>query len=109
MLKREFSAGGTVFKKLPIINYQSPITKTKILWLVTRSTPSNDYPKAVWRLPKGWLDDINNGKNPGSLTSGEKRATEDDLQETALREVAEEGGIKAKIIKKVSTERFFLF
>ena len=31
--------------------------KLKTLWLTTKSRPSKLYPKAVWRFPKGWLDD----------------------------------------------------
>jgi len=68
---REFSAGGVVFKKDK--------------WLIRSTTPSEEFPKSYWMLPKGWIDD------------GEK------IQETALREVREEGGVNAKIIKKIGT------
>lgn len=74
-LKREFSSGGCVFKRDK--------------WLITRSAVSDLYPKQVWRLPKGWIDE------------GEK--TED----AAIREVKEEGGVEAKIIKKIETVRYF--
>lgn len=72
---REFSSGGVVYKNNK--------------WLVTASSVSKLFPKSVWRLPKGWIDE------------GEK------LEETALREVREEGGIEAKIIKKIETIKYF--
>jgi 8-oxo-dGTP pyrophosphatase MutT (NUDIX family) len=94
-LIREFSAGGVVFKK----------DKSQILWLIAQSSPSKLFPKSYWRLPKGWLDD--NGNEPGELASGQKRATEDQIQKTALKEVVEEGGVKAKIISKIGTSSYF--
>lgn len=98
---REFSAGGVVFKKI------HKKSKVNFLWLVTKSAPSSSYPKPYWRLPKGWLDDsITNG--PGPIASGLIKATETDLQKGALREVAEEGGVKAKIIEKLGTEKLFI-
>ncbi len=96
-LLREFSAGGVVFKK----------KDGNILWLVTESRPSELYPKGFWRLPKGWLDDDEDGKLPGPLASGKKRATEQRLQRGALKEVREEGGIEAKIISKIGTIKLF--
>lgn len=76
------------------------------LWLITASKPSKIYPKSVWRLPKGWID--NNGPDiPGPMASGEIKADEDSLQKSALREVKEEGGIEAKIIKKIASEKYF--
>ena len=74
-ITREFSSGGVVYKKDK--------------WLITRSAPSEIYPKSVWRLPKGWIDE-------GETT-----------EETALREVGEEGGVEAKIIKKIETVKYF--
>lgn len=73
-------------------------------WLVTHSSPSKDYPFDVWRLPKGWIDDA--GDMPGPIASGRKKATEEELQATALREVSEEGGESAKIIQKIGSEMF---
>jgi len=58
-------------------------------WLVARSAPSELYPKQVWRLPKGWEDE---GESSG---------------EAAIREVREEGGVEAKIIKKIGTIKYF--
>lgn len=96
-VKREFSAGGVVFKK----------EKGSLLWLITFSSSSELYPKSYWRLPKGWLDDENDGRKPGPLGKGEKKAKEKELQKAALREVAEEGGVEAKIVKKLGTEKIF--
>ena len=72
---REFSSGGVVYKKDK--------------WLVTRSAPSEIYPKSVWRLPKGWVD------------------KDESAEEAALREVKEEGGVEAKVIKKIETVKYF--
>lgn len=76
---REFSAGGVVFKK----------KKNEVFWLVTKSAASDLYPKQVWRLPKGWID--------GNETT----------ENAALREVTEEGGVKAKVVKKIETVKYF--
>ena len=78
-VKREFSSGGVVYRK----------EKNGILWLVTRSMPSKEYPQAVWRFPKGWIDE-------GETTEA-----------AALREVREEGGVEAKIIQKIETIKYF--
>ena len=96
-MNREFSAGGVVFKK----------QGKEVLWLVAKSAPSNLIPKGFWRLPKGWLDDLDGGKKPGSLGRGERKAKEGELQEAALKEVGEEGGVEAKITSKIVTDRFF--
>ena len=96
-MNREFSAGGVVFKK----------QGKEVLWLVAKSAPSNLIPKGFWRLPKGWLDDEDDGKKPGPLGRGEKRATGYQLQTAAVREVEEEGGVKASVVKKITTDRFF--
>jgi 8-oxo-dGTP pyrophosphatase MutT (NUDIX family) len=76
---REFSSGGVVFRK----------KGGKTFWLVTRSMASDLYPKQVWRLPKGWIDE---GETP---------------EEAALREIREEGGVEVKIVKKIETVKYF--
>ncbi|MGC9046673.1 MAG: NUDIX domain-containing protein [Minisyncoccia bacterium] len=91
-MDRHFSAGGVVFKK----------QDNQVLWLVTKASNHN---KDLWRLPKGWLDDKNGG--PGELGRGIKKASETDLQQAALREVKEEGGVNAKIITKIKTIKYF--
>lgn len=68
-MKREFSAGGIVFKNNQV--------------LITQNSRSKN-----WGFPKGWIDE------------GE------DSKTAALREVKEEGGVEAKIIKKVGDVRF---
>ncbi|MEK7188611.1 MAG: NUDIX domain-containing protein [Patescibacteria group bacterium] len=93
---REFSAGGVVVKT------------SQNLWLVTKSAKSKLFPKSFWRLPKGWLDDRQNGKTPGPLASGEKRASQNDLENAAQREVREEAGVDAKILQKIGSETYFL-
>ena len=94
-LTREFSAGGVVFKK----------DGNQVLWLITQTSSSKLFPKSYWRLPKGWLDDNNN--EPGELASGQKRATENQIRKAALKEVQEEGGVKAKIVSKIGTSSYF--
>jgi 8-oxo-dGTP pyrophosphatase MutT (NUDIX family) len=107
---REFSAGGVVYKRsLPLRGkkVKSQKSNVKSYWLVTRSNPSKDYPRAVWRLPKGRLDDSGGGELPGPYASGLKKAPEELMQKAALREVAEEAGVEAAIIQRVITDRYF--
>lgn len=96
-IAREFSAGGVVFKK----------EGDKILWLATKAAKSSGaYSFSAWRLPKGWLDDEKEGV-PGPLASGKIKAQEEDLRKAALKEVREEGGIEARVVEKIGTEKFF--
>ena len=88
---REFSSGGIVFKKNK--------------WLIRSTVVSSLFPNKYWMLPKGWIDDAGPGI-PGPMASGEIRADEESLQKTAIREVAEEGGVSASIIKKIGTEKY---
>lgn len=73
-LKREFSAGGVVFRQ------------KDNSWLVIK--PAG---KDRWQLPKGLIDEKESSKN------------------AALREVEEEGGIKAQIIEKIGDQRYVYF
>lgn len=93
----EISSGGVVYKK----------EKNKTLWLISRSKPSVNHPHDVWRLQKGWIDDSDTWGIPGPISRGKRKATEKELQDTALREVREEGGVEAEIISKIGTEKFF--
>jgi 8-oxo-dGTP pyrophosphatase MutT (NUDIX family) len=96
MLTREFSSGGVVYKKAENGN---------ILWLIRKTAASDLFPKSYWMMPKGWLDD--DGLDvPGPMASGKVKADEETLQKTAKREVAEEGGVDAKIIEKIGTIKF---
>jgi len=93
---REFSSGGIVFKK----------EEDEVLWLVAKTATSKFYPKPIWRLPKGWIDDAGRGI-PGPMASGKIKADEESLQTNALREVREEGGVEAKILKKIGSIKYF--
>ncbi len=95
-ISREFSSGGVAFKQI----------KGNPLWLIRSTTPNDLFPKQYWMLPKGWIDDGKEG-SPGPIASGNKKATEEELQKAAIREVSEEGGIKASIIKKIGSVKIF--
>src|SRR3990170_7193200 len=74
---REFSAGGIVFKKI-----KRPKTKEqRLVWLVCQHSQHKG-----WVFPKGLIGDHNHGESS---------------EETAVREVQEETGIKGKIIAKL--------
>jgi 8-oxo-dGTP pyrophosphatase MutT (NUDIX family) len=94
-MKFEFSSGGVIYKSIG----------EKIFWLITRSSPSKIYPRAYWRLPKGWVDD--EGDKPGPITRGEKKANEEILRKAALREVREEAGAEARVVRKIGTQKIF--
>ena len=95
VLNREFSSGGVVFRK----------GKNATLWLIRKTAASKIYPKQYWMLPKGRIDDTEDDK-PGPMAMGLVRADEDSLQNAALKEVAEEGGIVARIIRKIETVKY---
>ncbi|MGA2910481.1 MAG: NUDIX domain-containing protein [Candidatus Microgenomates bacterium] len=95
VLTREFSSGGVVYKKVG----------GEILWLGRKTAASKLYPKEYWMLPKGRIDDTKNDL-PGPMASGKIRADEESLQKAALREVAEEGGIEAKVVSKIATTKY---
>lgn len=60
------------------------------LWLIRQPSPNPEYRGNLgWSFPKGWVD------------------AEEDLQEAAIREVREEGGVVAKIIKKLPALKVF--
>lgn len=79
-MKREFSAGGVVYRS----------SDGKIEWLVRRPTPNPEYKGNLgWSFPKGWIDE---GETP---------------EQAAVREVKEEGGVIAKIVRKLPTIKIF--
>jgi 8-oxo-dGTP pyrophosphatase MutT (NUDIX family) len=82
-IKREYSAGGVVFKK----------EGKKVSWLICQPkiTKSEPWRKGRWQFPKGWID-------PGETS-----------QQAALRETEEEGGVKAEIIEKIGTITIFFY
>lgn len=67
-IKKETSSGGIVYKK----------TDTGFLWLVTQHSQHKG-----WVFPKGLVGDIHENER---------------MEDAALREVEEEGGVKARII-----------
>lgn len=95
-VSREFSSGGVIFKKE---NGQP------LVWLIRKTTASELYPNQYWMLPKGRIDDSGNDE-PGPIASGKIKADELSLQMAALREVAEETGVEAKIVKKIGTSMY---
>jgi 8-oxo-dGTP pyrophosphatase MutT (NUDIX family) len=74
-MKREFSAGGVLVRRL------------QGRWMVAAIRPGG-RPAGIWALPKGRLDD------------GEK------LEQTALREVAEETGAHGRSLGKLGDVRY---
>ncbi len=70
--KMEIAAGGIVYKKEK---------SDQVVWLICK----HSYHKG-WVFPKGLIGDIHNSES---------------IEEAALREVQEEGGVRAKIIRKI--------
>jgi len=101
-MSKQFSSGGIVYRKSP-----TPKSQFLIKWLVTKSAPSKQFPKGVWRFPKGRLDNIKGSNESGILATGGKKATEKQIQEAAIREVAEEGGVEANIVDKINTIKYY--
>ena len=82
----ERSAGGIVYKQ----------ENGKVKWLLIRTisgykSPKNKNPKPVYKFPKGHLKD------------------NEFLKQAALREVEEEGRIKATILTKVGSNNYILW
>ena len=86
-IKREYSSGGAVFRKLGTKN-QKPRTE----WLITQPDAGNEpWRQGRWQLAKGWIEEGETG------------------QQAALREVKEEGGVKAKIVDKIGRIDIFFY
>jgi NADH pyrophosphatase NudC (nudix superfamily) len=75
-MKKEFSAGGIVFKRSKIKDQRS-----KIVWLVCQHSQHKG-----WVFPKGFIGDHIKGES---------------IENTAVREVEEETGVKAMILEKL--------
>lgn len=73
-MKREFSAGGIVFKDGKV--------------LLIKNAAMRDPKKAYWGFPKGHI-------NPGEKS-----------EDAALREIKEETGVEAKIVRKLGDSRY---
>jgi 8-oxo-dGTP pyrophosphatase MutT (NUDIX family) len=78
-LKREFSAGGIVYKR-----FRDAKDKAQIKWLIVKPQGTDR-----WQFPKGKIDEGESSKD------------------TAVREVKEEAGVEAKIITKVGNSQYF--
>ena len=74
-MRREFSAGGVVVRRL------------RGAWVLAAIRPAGKRP-GVWALPKGLID------------KGERAA------ETATREVEEETGVRAELVRKLGDVRY---
>lgn len=72
-IKKEISAGGIVFRRV-----QSPESSVSIQWLVTQHSQHKG-----WVFPKGLIGDT---------------VIDEPMEVAALREVEEEGGVKARIV-----------
>lgn len=80
MVVREFSAGGIVYKK----------EGGQVLWLIRKPKGNPEYRGNLgWTLPKGLIDE------------GET------IEQAALRETAEEAGVRARIIEKLPSLKVF--
>ena len=94
MIKHEVSAGGIVYKQVKSIE-----------WLICQHSQHKG-----WVFPKGLVGDkkISNIKNQKSKIKKQER---ENLKDAALREVKEEGGVKAKIVAKLPkpVEYFYKF
>jgi 8-oxo-dGTP pyrophosphatase MutT (NUDIX family) len=81
-IKREYSAGGIVYKK----------EDGKIGWLIVQpSAEDQPWRQGRWQLPKGWIDEGETG------------------QKAAIREVKEEGGVEAEVIEKIDRINIFFY
>jgi 8-oxo-dGTP pyrophosphatase MutT (NUDIX family) len=74
-MRREFSAGGVVVRRL------------RGRWMVAAIRPGG-RPAGVWALPKGGI------------------GAEEDPRETAEREIAEETGVRARLVRKLGDVRY---
>jgi 8-oxo-dGTP pyrophosphatase MutT (NUDIX family) len=86
-MMREFSAGGIVFKKQKTKNKKQKTDN--LLWLVAQHSQHKG-----WVFPKGLIGDHKNGETS---------------EETAVREVEEETGVKARIVGKVKNPATYFY
>lgn len=77
----ERSAGGLVFRR----------HQKQLLWLLIKTASKNKFSHPIYKFPKGHL------------------LKNEFLKSAALREVEEEGRIKAKIISKIGSNNYVIF
>jgi len=91
-IKKETSAGGIVFRKFQVSLRQAQgeaSFKFQLQWLVTQHSQHKG-----WVFPKGLI---------GDTQENEK------MEDAALREVEEEGGVKARIINPTPVKVFYSY
>jgi len=81
----ETSAGGIVYKILPTTDNRQPTT----LWLITQHSQNKG-----WGFPKGLVGD---------------KVRNESMDIAALREVEEEGGVRAKMISKLKEPVSYMY
>lgn len=84
ILKREFSAGGVVYKRLKVQSVGREFDEGEVLWLVVRHSGHGK-----WIFPKG------------NVEKGEKS------EEAAVRETKEETGVLARVVDRLSETKYF--
>jgi 8-oxo-dGTP pyrophosphatase MutT (NUDIX family) len=82
--KKEVSAGGLVFKKEGSEFYI-------LMTLPKKKDMGDKHFTPAWTFPKGWIGDHG----------------QETIEQAALREVREEGGVEAKIIEKLGESKYF--
>lgn len=83
-IKKETSAGGIVFRKV-----KNSEGREIIEWLATQHSQHKG-----WVFPKGLVGDTNRNEK---------------MEDAALREVEEEGGVKAKIVNPIPVKVFYSY
>lgn len=83
-VKTEVSAGGIVYKTV-----KRPTSDVKRLWLICQHSKHKG-----WIFPKGLVGDNDSNES---------------MEEAALREVEEEGGIKAKIVYNKPIDVYYVY
>ena len=90
---KEMSAGGVVYRKNGDGSASSAGQGVFILLIMPapRESATREAFRPVWTFPKGWVGDH----------------TDETMEQTALREVKEEGGVEAKIIESLGEVKYF--
>ena len=83
-IKNEISAGGIVFRRV-----QNLAPRVNVEWLITQHSQHKG-----WVFPKGLVGDTNKNEK---------------MEDAALREVEEEGGVKARILFPTPVKVFYSY